>query len=65
MPKYQIERLTRKSLLLRRRQYYFRLREQISTNIILSSEGVNNRQDRDDTSAHLARALHCSIVDVQ
>ena len=63
MPKYQIERFDRKPL-LGRRQYYFRLREVISTNIILSSEGVNNKDDRNQTSAHLANALKCRIVEM-
>jgi hypothetical protein len=63
MPRYQIERFDRKPM-FGRRQYYFRLRELISTNIIMSSEGVNNKDDRNNTSAHLAGALKCRIVDV-
>ena len=61
---YTVETFDRKPL-LKRRQYYFRLRVVGNREIIAQSEGVANRADRDEVAGRLARKLGAYLVEAK
>jgi len=60
---YIVETFSRKPM-LKRRQYYFRIKRR-NGEVIAQSEGVNNKADRDMIAGPLAARLGGTLVEVE